>query len=664
MLQRYSLIIGNSNYSNQDEFPTIPYAKNDACHIYDLLTDSKVGIFSRQTSKCRTDVTRDDMDDVLDEFFENVSYEDLVLIYFAGHATVLPGGKRLFLAMADTNPNKIARSAFNVDNLLPYFEERRINKYIVILDCCRSGKALKSADVRHRGLIHEVELQNLSGQGKIFIASSQEYQPAYELETLNHGLFSYYFIDGIKSGASIESSKEYIDIVALNSYVQKEIKKRHPDISQEPEISGVDITGDLFIARNPQWSGSKQYSSVVEHPRSNSHITNLEQCRSDILFLVVGNNILAHYMSALLLAADAGNIHILCPIADSDNGLSSAELLQKALYLKRPNLNITITSIHNADSRSIRHQIDKLVKQTSMRGAIGIIYSKDTQGVGFLMHSVLDNHPSEIDSLISGYLGLDRAALFVDGALNEVMVDRWPLLSFEDLGTLHGYSLVQFDTTSRYPHKFHQAMIQVYSTVEGAEAWQNWLTTRPSDFAELSRHPTLQPIIDVFDELCDGSATAEKVAHLLGRRNFTSCRKIFMGEWLEDFIFKAILEIAPQFGIDNCRKDLVISFDKRIRFEIDVAAILDYRFLLFFCTTAWRNFQIKAILYEAQIRAQQLGGNDAQILLVTCAKNSDRLQQETTQGWQQRSDVTILGREHLPNLKDHLFVWLNQIQND
>lgn len=263
MAKRHALVIGNSSYLNQDEFPTIEYAKNDACRIHKLLTNSATSIFSDQSSNCILNITRDDLDDVLDEFFEGVSRKDLVLVYFAGHAKVLPGKKRLFLAMTDTNPKKLARSAFNVDSLLPYFEEHQINRYIVILDCCRSGMVLETAGIRHRGLINDAELQNVSGRGKVFVASSLEYQLSHELKTLKHGLFSHYFIHGIETGEAVECSQRFINISDLSIYIQKQIEKQHPDISQEPVMTGTDVIGELVVAKNPKYNPEDAHEAEI-----------------------------------------------------------------------------------------------------------------------------------------------------------------------------------------------------------------------------------------------------------------------------------------------------------------------------------------------------------------------------------------------------------------
>jgi uncharacterized caspase-like protein len=277
MSNRHALVIGNSHYINQEEFPTIEYAINDANKVFFLLTSSQTSIFSKETSVKLIDVDRDDFNDALNNFFANIYKTDTVLVYFAGHAKVV-ASKRLLLIMRNSNPQSLAHSAFSVDHLLPYFEERQINRYIVILDCCRSGVALKTPGIRYRGItdIDEVELQNISGHGKVFLASALEYQLAHELENLNHGLFSKYFIQGIETGEAVDSSKKYIGVVDICGYVRQQMISIHSELSQEPMLSGEDLVGELIVALNPQYEEENSYlAEILEFMKKSLSISDI-----------------------------------------------------------------------------------------------------------------------------------------------------------------------------------------------------------------------------------------------------------------------------------------------------------------------------------------------------------------------------------------------------
>jgi hypothetical protein len=276
MAKRHALVIGNSDYIEAGEFPRIEYAKNDAHSIFELLVDSPISVFSKRTSICRTNLTRDALDDVLACFFSKIKRTDLVLVYFAGHAKVV-GGKMLFLAMTDTKPDMLARTAFHIDALLPYLEERQLSRYVVVLDCCRSGVALKSPGIRHRGIIDDLG-GHLAGKGKIFVASALEYQLAHELEVLGHGLFSHYFIRGIKTGEAVERSKEYISITDLCAYILMQISLRHPNVVQEPVLAGTDQAGQLVVAKNPNYE--PEDARIASTPATLEAL--LEDCKRQI----------------------------------------------------------------------------------------------------------------------------------------------------------------------------------------------------------------------------------------------------------------------------------------------------------------------------------------------------------------------------------------------
>jgi uncharacterized caspase-like protein len=249
MTEYHALVIGNSLYENKVEFPSIEYAAQDATKVFSLLTESPTSIFSKETSICRFNVSRNDIEDLVSDFFGKVQRADTVLFYFAGHARLI-GGKRLFLVMQNSLGDNLARSSFCVESLIPYFEEKLIDRYMLVLDCCRAGAALNSPGIRYRGIINDFDAHALSGQGQVLVASTRDYQLAHELEDLQQGLFSYYFINGIETGEAAEPSKPYINILELVSYVQTQIAKKHPDIPQNPLASGSDLTGDLIVAKN------------------------------------------------------------------------------------------------------------------------------------------------------------------------------------------------------------------------------------------------------------------------------------------------------------------------------------------------------------------------------------------------------------------------------
>lgn len=247
-----AFVLGNSAYVDHEEFHPLPYAARDAAAVFDILTSTPTGLFDPALSRCNINLTKGEMLDELTAFFKPLTKQHTVLLYFCCHGRTL-GQKHLALIMSNTLKDSIAGTGFDVSSVISFLAERNITRYVIILDCCRAGRAMTSPGIRWRGMSNdEVDVDAMSGLGKWVVTSCQDYQNAHELEELEHGLFSHYFLEGIKTGAAARRADEYIDVPSICVYATKNIKSRHKALVQEPGYSGEDLKGHpVFIARNP-----------------------------------------------------------------------------------------------------------------------------------------------------------------------------------------------------------------------------------------------------------------------------------------------------------------------------------------------------------------------------------------------------------------------------
>jgi len=266
MNKKHALVVGNSEYANNEYFESLPFCVNDAEIVYNRLCCQETSIFCKDTSIIIHNATLINFISSIDKFCNNIKPNELVLIYFAGHGISLKGSS-YHLVMTDTlaNSKSVALSSFNIDMLIPVFREKNINSYIVILDSCRSAKALQSVGIRARSFdeseFSEIN-RDLVGEGKIVIASSQGFQDAIEDEELQHGVFSYYFLEALDSSGK-DGKKEFLSINDIYRHVC-EAMGRHSSYTQKPEMSGVNINGEILISKNPHykpWNDTKHDSS-------------------------------------------------------------------------------------------------------------------------------------------------------------------------------------------------------------------------------------------------------------------------------------------------------------------------------------------------------------------------------------------------------------------
>jgi hypothetical protein len=100
-------------------------------------------------------------------------------------------------------------------------------------------------------------------------------------------------------------------------------------------------------------------------------------------------------------------------------------------------------------------------------------------------------------------------------------------------------------------------------------------------------------------------------------------------------------------------------------FEFDVAAMRGYQLFALSCTTESKKGMVKSKLFEAYVRARQMGGDEARVGLVCCApqdnpdNNPSLIRSEIEETWDAKGKVRVFGAEHLLQLPDCFRAWFN-----
>lgn len=105
---------------------------------------------------------------------------------------------------------------------------------------------------------------------------------------------------------------------------------------------------------------------------------------------------------------------------------------------------------------------------------------------------------------------------------------------------------------------------------------------------------------------------------------------------------------------------------KELGFEFDVIALRGYQLFAISCANADRKDQLKLKLFEAFVRARQMGGDEARVAVVCRAPAHDHqrtpgmIEQEIRNEWDREGKIRVFGEEHLSALPDHLTDWLTK----
>ena len=106
------------------------------------------------------------------------------------------------------------------------------------------------------------------------------------------------------------------------------------------------------------------------------------------------------------------------------------------------------------------------------------------------------------------------------------------------------------------------------------------------------------------------------------KKRFTKLIKFMSGIWLEDFIVDIIkgLKEKNEIAYDEIRKSVHATYKKR-ELEVDIIVMKGYQMFLFSCTADVNTENVKSKAFEAVFRAEQLGGDHATAVTVSCIKD-------------------------------------------
>jgi hypothetical protein len=399
-----------------------------------------------------------------------------------------------------------------------------------------------------------------------------------------------------------------------------------------------------------------------------------EKYRSEYLFLLIGENPLPNYVSALLLidADKKSTIYLLH--SDGANNTPStkpyADLLLRSLRLKLPNAIFRLYELNESDSTKIAANMKTILEREKISGKVGLNYTGGTKPMSHHSYLALrERFPNAVFS----YLDASQLALRIDGETTRYPVAQAVEVSLEELAQLHGYELKNIRKTPRQ-EKLAQALAQVHATDKGFEEWRKWCSRLGEPMPTLphvKEFPNLKPVVDTFDEICGGAneTTPEKIAIALGFDQLKNTAKWFIGEWLEDWTLAAIMTNIQRFnilhyGISLNPKPHIVPPGIKTNFDLDVATMIGYQLFAISCHVSdpgkGERGVIKDHLLEVFVRAQQLGGDEARAALVCTSKNPESLQAELEWTWNAWGRIRVFGRYELPDLANAFRVWFMQ----
>lgn len=233
--KRKALIVGVNSYDDA-EIHDLQGAETDAKELYERLCNPEIGNFEIEPHHFLVgpQATCEGIRTAISELLLlDQDHCELVLLYFSGHGFVDGYGDGYIAPCNFARKNPYA-NGINMSDLKT-LASRAVNKdcVLTILDCCYSGiSTAGDRDVPDVGTKYDAQLQEISGEGRIILASSEsnqvskesEYTHSEAQEPHHHGAFSYYLIEALDGRASSDAEGR-VSLDNLWKFVEEGVQK-------------------------------------------------------------------------------------------------------------------------------------------------------------------------------------------------------------------------------------------------------------------------------------------------------------------------------------------------------------------------------------------------------------------------------------------------------
>ena len=253
--KRFAVIIGVGAYEHA-AIPKLRYAARDAEAMQHVLIE-RAGFKKEHvlllTDHTSTKPTLRNIKSALGTFLaRSAAKGDTVLVFFAGHGApevdprgVERDGLAKYLIPSDADPEDLYATALSMDEIQTIFSRIEADLIVVFVDACYSGAAggrtFASRRMQTRTLaVDERFLERLTGgKGRAIITASRPSEVSIELNDLQHGLFTYYVVEGLKGAGDLDRDG-IVTLQELYTYVEREVSRKSRAVggNQHPVLKG------------------------------------------------------------------------------------------------------------------------------------------------------------------------------------------------------------------------------------------------------------------------------------------------------------------------------------------------------------------------------------------------------------------------------------------
>jgi uncharacterized caspase-like protein/tetratricopeptide (TPR) repeat protein len=279
-VDRWAILIGVSRYRLGDQnlggnqIPNLKNAADDAQALYDFLRNDEMGGFrdvkdgGRMILLKDEDATRANVERALATLKQSKP-DDYFVIYIAAHGALVPEPDPRtrtvqeipYFALHDSDLRDMKNTAVRMDLFRKLVGEIPAKNGLVLSDTCHSA----GVQLAGRGLItttrantRYLEEMSTIGKGVGFISAADQTELSYEMDNLNHGVFTWCLLEGLRGNADNDSDG-LVTFKELKDYLRDTVpeltnNRQHPQYNTttiEANYLPLAVVPYLDVAKPP-----------------------------------------------------------------------------------------------------------------------------------------------------------------------------------------------------------------------------------------------------------------------------------------------------------------------------------------------------------------------------------------------------------------------------
>lgn len=417
------------------------------------------------------------------------------------------------------------------------------------------------------------------------------------------------------------------------------------------------------------------------------------------LLLLVGRNPLPNAVAGSLLLQPGRRITLIHSKRTAHSPGTGGYAKSLGVWLKSPLRGVTdveLIEIEDSDPTSIFSGVQDALNKLPDAASVGLNYTGGTKAMSVHAYRALEQWAQKkaqagrkLQTVFS-YLDARTLRMIFDPAHPEngeqaqgEYVGLLVELKLEEMMRLHGWTLNPKCPPFRQSMlpKTAETLAKAYADKRASWKWVEWKDGKLKRHCQIKRRwkkdadlKTLTVPWPQDHELSNVVATLKRelnqqtgdldigaAARTCGTNPEYFCEWLD-GKWLEHAVLNVLEELSGSFKL---HQHVVSVHPQEVDFDVDVIGIRGYQLFAFSCsldTDEQENpggrDRLKKKLFEAFVRARQLGGDEARLALVCCSRDPDNLAREVRRDIDPEGRIHVFGRGQLRHLEKEISTWM------